>query len=309
MIELSGKFAELEKQKQAQLKKLSLNLPVGVFYGFNSANEPRLGFLLTNEPPKIDSTKLIKVVSTKERDNVHWLYFDLIDSQAKQAFCLLCESLICSISESKAATETQAVTAIQNRFHLWKKLFRKDTARMSEELAKGLLGELYFIEHYILPEKGAVAIEAWNGPNRLSKDFAFGDTWYEIKTTSASSTTVRIASIQQLSSNEIGHLVVVKVDAMGEHFNATSVSVNGLIETILSTNITEQIKELFFGKLVQYGYIDAPCTNTRYRIVSMAKYLVDGKFPRINDGDIMRKEIANISYDLVLAALERYKEA
>lgn len=309
MIDFTEKFSTLATEATGILKKLSVKAQVKVYYGVNSNGGYRICFLSLSETPRIDSTKLIKVTQVIENKDTHWLNFDLIDLQAKAAFYALCGSLIEAIEDENIKTEEGALLALKNRFHIWRKLLKKDVSSMSEEISKGLFGELYFLLHNLVPRIGInSAIEAWSGPDGLSKDFAFNDTWYEIKTVNASSAVVKIASMQQLSSTVDGHLVIIKVDTLGEKFDAENASINTLVNKIMAQISSDEAREDFLEKLIKYGYSVGAVENKKYQVVSLHAYTVDETFPRFIDADIKYPEIGKVSYELIINTLDKYKE-
>lgn len=309
MIDFTEKFSALEKEMTGNLKKISIGSAIKVYYGINPEGGLRLCFMSKTEPPKIDSTKLIRVSHFEEKSKMNWLYFDLIDLQAKHAFYALCGSLINAVEDDNYATEDIALTSLKNRFYLWKKLLKKDSCALTEEMSKGLFGELYFLLHTLIPKIGITdSIDAWSGPEGYSKDFAVSGTWYELKTISASAISIKISSLQQLSATAIGHLVIIKVDAMVDKFGGAETSINGLVNSILGQITVDETREQFIEKLVKYGYCIGDLEHKRYQVLSMNSYLVDTKFPRFLEDDVKHSEIAKVSYELIINSLEKYKE-
>ncbi len=309
VIDFTEKFTLLQAEMKGNIKKLSLDAVIKVFYGINPNGGFRLCFLSTKEPPQIDSTKLIRVTHGTEKEQVNWLNFDLIDLQAKEAFYALCGSLTSAVADEKIKTEEAAFTALKNHFYIWRKLLKKESGELSEEMSKGLFGELYFLSNRLAPNIGIdCAIDAWSGPNRFTKDFAYGDTWSEIKTISASAVTIKISSITQLSSQIDGHLIIIRVDNLSEKFDGENTSINGLVNAILAQVCNDEIREKFIEKLIEYGYSIGAFENKRYQIISTNSYLVNSEFPRLLETDIKRSEIAKISYEIIVNTLEKYRE-
>lgn len=309
MIDFTEKFSKLEAEMKGQMKKIPINSAIKVYYGINPNGGYRLCFLSKAEAPYFDSTKLIRVSRTKEKEQVYWLYFDLIDLQAKEAFYALCGSLVSALENIGIKTEETSFTAIKNRFYIWRKLLKKEAMTLSEEISKGLFGELYFLLHRLSPKVGIMnAIDAWSGPDGFTKDFAYNDSWFEIKTVSSSAVTVKISSLSQLASPVDGHLVIIKVDSVGEKFDGHDTGINELVNEILEIITNDETKEIFLDKLIKYGYSVSALENKRYQVVSLNSYLVSSNFPRLTETEIPHCEIAKISYELIVNTLEKYKE-
>lgn len=307
MIDFAEKFTALEFEMIGSLKLLPIDAKVKVYYGISPKGGYRLCFLSKGVSPKIDSTKLIKVSSLEENAKTHWLYLDLMDSQAKQAFFALCASLIAAVKD--AITEELALVALKNRFYVWKKLFKKDTGGMSDEMCKGLFGELYFLSQVLTPKIGiANAIDAWSGPDGFSKDFSVDDTWYEIKTISAAAVVVKISSLIQLSATMVGHLVVIKVDALSEKFNGEHCCLGDLVNVVLEKITDDETREKFLEKLIKYGYGIGSSETKKFQVLAMNSYLVNSEFPRLLEEDIKYNEIGKVSYELIINTLEKYLE-
>lgn len=125
------------------LAKLKVeDCPIGVYYGRSESGNLHFAFLTENPPIVIESTAHLKVTQWAEGANIYWTCFELLEDYAKPVFYVLCNNLV------KAAigcqSEDIAMAAVKNRFLTWKKLFKNPSAQMTEELYKGLFGELYF---------------------------------------------------------------------------------------------------------------------------------------------------------------------
>ena len=79
-------------------KMIEVDSVVKVYYGMNNEGNLRLSFVSAVSPPKIDSTKLLKVIQGKETDKVYWTNFDLLESTAKQVFYSFCSDLVSSVN-------------------------------------------------------------------------------------------------------------------------------------------------------------------------------------------------------------------
>ena len=135
-------------------KMLDTDSAIKIYYGMNKEGNLRLSFMSTVAPPKIDSTKLLKVIQGKETDNVYWTNFDLLEPTAKQVFYSFCSDLCDSVN--RLVDEKKALVYLKNRFHIWKSMFKKSNATISAKLIKGLFGELYYLDT-VVSEKYGIA--------------------------------------------------------------------------------------------------------------------------------------------------------
>lgn len=292
------------------LAKLKVeDCPIGVYYGRSESGNLRFAFLTENPPIVIESTAHLKVTQWAEGANIYWTCFELLEDYAKPVFYVLCNNLV------KAAVGCQsediAMAAVKNRFLTWKKLFKNPSAQMTEELYKGLFGELYFLKNYLMAHHSiSVAVNAWGGPDKTAKDFSVASDWYEIKTVSTNSETVKISSLTQLDAEEPGYLVLVKTEKMSNEFDNGECSVEQLIALILNSIADESVKDEFVKKLIQYGY-DVNGDNSsyhKYRVAKMNFYGVNDDFPKITAEKVPYSEIVRVTYELSISSIEKYLE-
>jgi hypothetical protein len=301
-------FENISNELGAQ-KIIEVSSVIKVYYGLNNAGNLRLSFMSSVAPPKMDSTKLLKVVQGKETDSVYWTNFDLLESTAKQVFYSFCNDLIRSVDGIN--DEKKALVYLKNRFHIWKSMFKKSNATISAELIKGLFGELYFLDTVISEKYGITeAISSWSGADGAAKDFSINTDWFEVKAVSTSAVSVKISSVSQLSSETPGHLIIIKLESMSPvYFNGKS-SIGELFYSIIQKIELDETKELFLGKLLSYGIsLNDDCCSEKFNAVAVQQYRVDEKFPRLLENDIKYKEICKVSYELIINSLERFKEA
>lgn len=300
-------FESLSNETGSQ-RMLELESAVRVYYGMSNQGNPRLSFMSSVVPPKMDSTKMLKVVQGKEMDSVYWTSFDLLQANAKQVFYSFCSDLVSAVE--KINEEKKALVYLKNRFHIWKSMFKKGGASISDELLKGLFGELYilnmsFVDKYGIDE----AIAAWSGADGAAKDFSIGMDWYEIKTVSSSAVSVKISPISQLSSDIPGHLVIIKIESMSPVYSNGKSSIGELIQAILEKIDIDETRESFLRKLAIYGLdLTDECCSEKYSVVSRHLYTIDSEFPRILESDVKFQEICKVSYELIINSLDRFKE-
>ncbi len=290
-------------------KLIELASALKVYYGISNEGNPRLSFLSTIAPPKMDSTKMLKVIQGKETEGVYWTNFDLLESTARQVFYSFCSDLVDAIDS--IADEKKALIYLKNRFYIWKALFKKSTTVFSAELIKGMFGELYFLDTALTEKYGINdAIKSWSGIDGTAKDFSKDSDWYEIKTVSVTSVSVKISSLPQLSSEMPGHLVIIKLETMSPMFANGKSSIGEIFQNIVRKIDLDEIKELFLNKIQTYGIsLSDDCCNKKFNVISVQSYHVDEEFPRLLEADIKYKEICKVSYELIINSLDRFKEA
>ena len=308
MINLYKKFVELNRNIKDSQKLINLDGVVKAYYGINKDGFFRISFLSKDSPNIKGTTKNIEIVQGNSGDNNYWTCFDLKNDTLLSAFCIFGEDLISCVYDEKE--EYNALTKLRVRFNTWLALFKKSRTPLSLEKAKGLYGELYFINEYMIEKYGADnAIDCWSGPEMYSKDFSIEKTWYEIKTVNIGSATIKISSIQQLSSDFDGHLIVIKVEEMSDSFDVDKSSINKLCQLIISKIDNSETKDMFLNRLSELGYdFCDDIGNKNYQVHEMTAYLVNSDFPIVREVDIKSEAINNVGYELVLKLINDYKE-
>jgi len=307
-IDFESRFEKLEKNILNNQKRVKLNSKIGVFYGITDEKYQRLSFLSTILPPQIDSTKMIRVTQGKEGSGeIYWTCFDLLDDNFKKIFFCFCEDMVNSIENIN--DELIELNTIKDRFYIWRVMFRKNKNQMNPEKEQGLFGELYFLNNYMIKKYGVdEAISSWVGPLGYNKDFSINDMWYEVKTTEVNSIKVKISSLSQLSSKNVGDLVIIRVEKMSENYDDKFSSIIELVNRILKNKMSFASRELLLKKINEYGYdSEIIKSNNKYNVSSMNLYQVKDDFPRLLEEDIKYQEIDDISYNLIIKTLERFK--
>lgn len=308
MINLYKCFTELNRNIRDSQKLINLGGTVKAYYGISSNGCFRLSFLSKESPNIKGTTKNIEVIQGFSGDTNYRTCFDLKNDSLLSVFCTFGEDMVsCVVDE---IDEHSALTKLRGRFNTWLALFKKSRNPLSPEKAKGLFGELYFINSFMIEKYGDLkAINSWSGPEMMNKDFAVNDTWYEIKTINTSSAVAKISSIQQLASEKQGFLVVIRVEEMADSFDGENSTINKLCQNIISRIKDSETKDEFLNKLSEIGYdFCDDLGNKNYNVHKIESYLVDDSFPVLRESDIKSEAINNVSYELVLKLIDDYKE-
>ena len=308
MINLYEKFVELNRNIRDSQKLINLSGVVKAYYGINREGFFRLAFLSRENPNIKGTTKNIDVVQGRVGDSNYWTCFDLKNDQLLSVFCIFGEDMVSCVVDEK--DEYNALTKLRVRFNTWVALFRKTRTPLSPEKAKGLYGELFFLNEFMIPKYGYLkSIDGWSGPEMYSKDFSVDQKWYEIKTISVGGTTIKISSLQQLSSDVYGMLIVARVEEMADSFDGEKSTINKLCQIIISKIEDSETKDSFLRKLSEIGYdFSDDLGNKNYKVHSIDAYGVKEDFPVLRESDIRHDAINNVSYELILKLISDFKE-
>jgi hypothetical protein len=294
-----------------KLLLLDLEFQIRFYYGFDENGKLCLAVKSKTEPPTISSTKLILFqLRHEENPENYWLYISLQDNSVKNVFYSFCTDICECIQDNDS--EEAALKTLELRIGCWKKMLTKLYKPLNRETIQGLYGELLFIEKYLTSKIGLErAIKSWTGPLGTNKDFAFDDKWYEIKTISNNSNVIKISSINQLTSDVPGKLVVIKVEESSEIMGSTRGDVISLYKTILD-RLTElnnpSIVDEYFDKLSKVGFTpDEDYGLLKFFDYDAIYYVIDDKFPRLTESQINCPAIGKVTYELIINSLSEFK--
>lgn len=254
-------------------------------------------------PVRIAQSDVITVQQGKSGDN-YILRFSLCNSELLEYFSTFCQDLLDSTVSIK--NDEDAYKTLCSRYFSWKKLFRSNKGGMTDNEIMGLIGELLFMQDYMIPHYGVeVALESWMGPEKTHKDYSTESVWYEIKAISAGKDSVKIASLEQLDGDEEGYLAVYCLERMSPTFSG--IKLNMLVQGLMVKMETAHNREALMSKLSMYEFDFSPeYDKFVFTNVGFFMYSVGADFPRL-----CRKNIPNainkIQYEIFLSELEEYK--
>lgn len=225
----------------------------------------------------------------------------LRDLRGLDVFTVLAEDLA---RRAVGGSEAEAARRVLAALARWQKFLAVAGRSLSDEARRGLWGELYALEHLILPVVGIeAAVGAWRGPAGAPQDFQYQGTAIELKTRAARSpTVVRISGEQQLHEAPWRHLLLVHIavdeqDGAGETLPERIARVRSLASATAAAELLEDA-------LADAGWLDADAEKHQTRGFvrrELDVFHVAGAFPRLNPPGLPAG-IGGIAYDLSLDA-------
>lgn len=147
------------------------------------------------------------------------------------------------------------------------------------------------------------------GQNNIARILLLIILGMKSKAVSIGSAVAKISSLQQLSSDVEGHLIVIRIEEMADTFKGADSSINNLLQSILTSIEDNENKDLFLDKVNKYGYdFSDEIGNKRYSVKRVEKYLVNNTFPVLRESDIKSDAVNNVSYELVLKLIKEWVE-
>ena len=254
-------------------------------------------------PIRVSGTSAIDVTQYKKPE-YNTIRFSLKDDEISGLFYKFCEDIT---EQTRTLTqEKDGYKAITNRFFQWKKMFvASRNAVLTEPAIMGLIGELLFLRDDLSARIGlSAALRSWSGQELTHKDFSCDDTWYEVKSISRGNQTVRISSLEQLSGEHEGELVVYSLEKMSAEYKG--ITLNKLVLDTLNMFASQEDKDLFMAKVSLQGYeYNNYYDDFVFELSDKTRYLVNKDFPKLTVNDVPHA-ITKVSYDILLTEIMQF---
>lgn len=283
--------------------RVSDNHPLELYLGKNEKGKPTLRYNGSFQPVKMLGNGLLEIKQVKTTE-YNSLLFSFNSDENLSLFCNYCEDVI---SQTENYSGDNGYVELVNRYNQWKKMFYGASKLLNENEILGLIGELTFLKDCAVNKYGTTtALNGWSGPEPTHKDFSYGNDWFEIKTINSFRNSVNISSIEQLDSENDGHLVIYRMEKMSPSFNG--ITLNKIVEEIMFLLKLDTDKDIFFEKLqqVSYAYNEA-YDNYVYNFISVDNYIVRDDFPRLKAA-CLPTGIAKVQYEVLTTLIEKFKE-
>jgi hypothetical protein len=261
-------------------------------------------------PPNINGLEIVITKPDEHGETVQILR--LLDTTKRDVFHQLCLDIVAATA--RAATEGEAALNFLARTWRWHHLLKGGAlGRLSLEEQKGLLGELFVLEHHLLELLSPHdAIGAWTGPQAAPKDFEVGDVCIEAKARrGAARPFVKISSEHQLTttSTQTLFLHVLNLDV------AMAGSPDRVTITDVALRIREKIQDAdpdasskFEALLTASGFLfEEDYSDCSWIVGDGTFYEVRGQFPRITTADFPAG-VSNVQYAIALKECEPFRE-
>jgi hypothetical protein len=243
----------------------------------------------------------------------HW-GVKLRDRNCSEVFTALAQDLDSRLNLTENAEE--AASELYGRLKLWQEFLKAWQEGMGLEAARGLWGELYFLNGTLLPffDLGS-AVSCWTAGKAAHQDFQFSSASIEIKTTASKQPqSVRITSERQLDETGAGALFLVvlivddrEISTGGEAKGISLPQMIGAVRHTLSASPPSLL--LFNDLLLQRGWIDELAHKHESRRLSIRDELIfriRPGFPRLVENDLPNG-VGDVNYAVSLAACEPFR--
>lgn len=253
---------------------------------------------------KVTGTNVIDVDQLKFA-GYYCIRFSLVEDDMCGLFYKFCDDLLEETRTLKATSE--GYTAVTERYYQWRKMFLSGKKRfLSEPEIMGLIGEILVMRGYIADKIGlSSALKSWSGQELTHKDFSYEDTWVESKAISRSANTVKISSLEQLDSDNMGVLAVHSLEKMSTAYNG--ITLNKLVLDTRAMFASAEDQDLFVSKVAILGYeYNTYYDDFVYEISGFTKYRVDDHFPKLVK-KMLPAAICKASYEISLIEISSFE--
>ncbi|MDF9866945.1 hypothetical protein OKW22_000504 [Bacilli bacterium PM5-3] len=280
---------------------------IEVFDGYDNMGYDSMCIIFKNEPNlNLNTEKIFTKIIYKS--NEYRLFISLNDNNKdlKEIFDILKHDLLKKIENLNK--EDEIINELAIRFNYWSELLiARNAKKMDENKIQGILGELFFINEYLIDTYGSVnAIKGWVGPSKSNQDFIFSDNIFEVKTVLDKTKTITISNKNQLSI--FMNLIVITFCKSGE-LSKSSFNLSKMIMSISDKINDNEIKNMFYIKLAELGILKGQeyiYDDNSYEFLEINKYFISEDFPFI-DHKCIPFAVSNYKYDLLLSEIDKYK--
>ena len=251
----------------------------------------------------LPSFQNIEVEDHKQKSSIS---IELLDQSMQDIFHRVGLDIVASLQTVSPRASRRACLL---RLERWSSFLRPSHERLSPERQKGLIAELLLLERDILAiHDGKTALDGWTGPDDGLRDFAYGQTFIEVKSKrSSANTNVVISSENQLNISNTERLFLFICDLnTAPADDETSFSINDVVQRVKFALRSPLLVAQFEAKLGHAEYFDEDdYSATRWTLGETSYYEVLPGFPRI-DSKMCVPGVHKVTYHVDLDYCEDY---
>jgi hypothetical protein len=279
---------------------------IDLYADFDPPDRPGMVAVCRSPLHGIRPLRAISIDQGQRADGRWSLRIGLQEPQLLNVFTALCRDII-SFTRS-GVSEADLGSAVFSRIERWRILLERDNSGLDDSVLRGLVGELFVLEVYVLPGLPVrKAVAAWTGPDGSPQDFLLpGGTHLEVKTIAPSEEQVHINGLAQLDPGPDPLLLLI-VRAAATGIDAPGGLSAALLVTRLRRRLMEDADALaaFDGKLSSLGWHDHPRHHElALRPVLIEEHHVDSNFPKLTATSVPA-HIVEADYSVLLPHPQR----
>lgn len=293
--------ALISTSDMSSYQRIDESHPLDIYIGKEGSGEPALLLVSDQKPPPSHEYQAIHMLSRTRSDGRWALVLKLAKPELAKVFFLLCDDLIESCR--KYGPNEDPMARLMARFTRWQRLLDRGYDALLPEVAlRGLMGELLFMLHNVIPTRDPLAaVTAWTGPLGGHQDFSFPDRLYEIKTIRTGAPTIMVSSEEQLDAVcvplDLAVVTLDDADASGQN----SITPLSLVERLMSIfESSPDATDMFESRLIEAGFVRREEYGSKqYMFAGIRTFAVTDGFPSIVRSKLPAG-IRKVSYEIQL---------
>ena len=278
-----------------------------VFWARSWEARPALLVEYQCDPWKAVSLPAFKNIEVTDHPDERSLVVELLDLDMQDIFLKVCVDIVAALQD---IPEKAARRACLLRLERWSSFLKPSRSKLSPEQQKGLIAELRFLGRDMLDvHEAADALRGWTGPEAGPRDFAYGQTFIEVKSKrSSANTTIVISSEEQLNVNptERLYLYVAELNSAPTD-DGDAFTIADVVAEVRKAFDSPIQRALLDSKLANVGYFDEDdYSDSKWSEGGVYYYAVIEGFPKI-DSNSCKPGVERVTYQVDLDYCENYK--
>lgn len=282
--------------------------PLSLYAGIDHDGRRVLMLVTAQAPPQLPPPGIVHVVCNQRENGEFAIILQLGRPEFDEVFGRLCQDLV---DATRTAVPALGAEAVLRRLGRWRKLLEVgERTTLSDIALRGLIGELWFLQHVALHRLGAdAAVQGWVGPLDAPQDFIVGQDVFEIKTCAPPASHVTIASLAQLDAGDAPLRLVVVWLAVAAAGAKDAFSPAQLAHSLRAAfESTASASTEFALRLAEAGYTDAEeYARMWYHVANVRFYRVRDDFPRLTRA-VVPPGVRDATYTIALDACAPFEE-
>jgi hypothetical protein len=307
-MQIESLWLELAKQSDRPVfRRIDEVHPLDLYAGVDLAGDLLMMLVSDTAPPASPSFDALEVRSNIRNDGRWALLVRLQKPELSVPFAKLCQDLVEATSGIRKPND--GPEAIIRRLSRWRRLMQVGSSGLTDAEARGLIGELVFLESVLIPSFGPLpAVRGWTGPTGAAQDFRITGMLVEVKACQLGSHQVTISSLEQLDSGSDTLYLVVTALSPSPANASSAITLRGLAERIRTTlTCDEAALDEFNVRLEQANFDkDDQAAAVPYQHDRTTAYHISCDFPRLTRGTVS-PSVLEASYVLDLSSCHQFE--
>lgn len=277
--------------------------PHDLYADFDAPDQIGMVVVCSHRPQDFRPMRAIAVEVGQRADGRWSLRLALLQPLLLPVFAAFCRDII---SFTREGTSDDGLgDAVLSRLNRWRSLLEREAPGLSDEVLRGLIGELILLDSHLLPLFSMdVAIASWKGPSGAAQDFLLpSGCLIEVKTADRDASAVLINGLSQLASDAPLTLAVVRVQATGAAATG-AVTAPAMIAKLRNILIDHpDAARDFEASLAALGWHDHPAhEEVALRVLHIEAFTVNDDFPRLIPSSVPAG-VQQVTYSVGLTGL------